>query len=202
MAVIDTQFATPAPKLVTSTRQPIERVGTISLEDAPIVHAGSQIVHARSEDGLLTWSYTAGLRHAYNHPEFLLTGLDTFLAESVLAPLIAQVADGQVFTEATAGRDLLHRLTCAFREVPAAMVSILMPMADTMQNGQVLSALQCVYPDNKNRLPWHFGYNDSWHEVQPIFNLEWPLNRVEINMLRAAAGIPSKPAAHTLEELF
>ena len=193
MAVIDIQSALPVPQLVPRT-QTAEGVATL---DPNAV----RIVHARSEDGLLTWSYTAGLREADNHPEFLLTGLDTFLAESVLSLLISQVASGHSFNEATTARDLLHRLTCAFREVPTAMASILMPIADTVHNGQALTALQCVYPDNKNRLPWHFGYNNSWHEVQPIFNFESPLTRIEINMLRAAAGIQSKPAEHTIEEV-
>lgn len=191
MAVIDTHSAVPAPRTVPISSHQAERAANGWPDNA-------RVVHARSDDGLLTWSYTAGLRQAYNHPEFLLTGLDTFLAESILTNLIAQVAEGQVFVETTAGRDLLHRLTCAFRYVPAAAASILMPFADTIHNGEPISALQCVYPDNKNRLPWHFGYNNSWHEVQPIFNFESPLTKVAINMLRAAAGIESKPAQHTV----
>lgn len=198
MAVIDILSATSGPRFIpTSTQQaphePLRGLG------AP------RIVHARSEDGLLTWSYTAGLGEAYNHPEFLLTGLDPFLAESILAHLITQVDRGEVFNETTAASDLLHRLTCAFRYVPAAMASILMPVAmqvaDTMQHGKPINALQCVYPDNKNRLPWHLGYNNSWHEGQPIFNFDAPLTRSEIHMLRAAAGIQSKAAEHTVEEL-
>ena len=194
MAVVDTQAATPAlsaPQLVPSSSQ---RAVARSL-------TARRIVHARSDDGLLTWSYTAGLREAFNHPEFLLTGLDAFLAESVLSQLIHQVACGQIFTEESSERNLLHRLTCAFKEVPGAMASVLMPSADTIHDGRSLSALQCIYPDNKNRLPWHFGYNNSWHEVQPIFNFETPLTRIEINLLRAAAGVRCNPAQHTFQQI-
>ncbi len=194
MAVVDTHVTTPvlpAPQLVPHSQPKASVHG----------FATRRVVHAQSEDGLLTWSYTSGLSEAFHHPEFLLTGLDNFLAESVLTQLIALVAKGHVFTETSTERDLLHRLTCAFREVPEAMASILMPIAHTGLGGEHVSVLQCIYPDNKNRLPWHFGYNNSWHDVQPIFNFEAPLTKVEINLLQAAAGIHSTPAQHRIAEL-
>jgi hypothetical protein len=158
--------------------------------------ATCQIVHAHSDDRLLTWSYTAGLCEAYGHPEFLLTGLDSFLADSVLSQLAEQVSLGHSYSEADLGRDLLHRLTCAFREVPIAMATVLMPLAGRIVDGQPMRTLQCIYPDNHNRLPWHFGYNTSWHDAQPLFTEDIQLTRVEVNLLRAAAGIKRPPARH------
>jgi hypothetical protein len=193
MAVVDTHVTLP----VVPAPQPVPH----SQPKASAQAFASRIVHAQSEDGLLTWSYTSGLCEAFSHPEFLLTGLDTFLAESVLNQLMDLVAQGHVFTESSMERDLLHRLTCAFREVPEAMASILMPVVHNRQTGHEVSVLQCIYPDNKNRLPWHFGYNNSWHEVQPIFNFEAPLTKVEINLLQAAAGIHASPAQHRVAEL-
>ncbi len=159
--------------------------------------ATRRIVHAHSTDRLLTWSYTTGLASTYNHPEFLLTGLDPFLAESVLSQLAEQVSLGRVYAEADLEKNLLHRFTCAFREVPANMAAVLMPLAVTSLPTNVRT-LQCVYPDNHNRLPWHFGYNTSWHDVQPLFTTVLPLTKVEVNLLRAAAedhNLP--PTPHT-----
>jgi hypothetical protein len=158
--------------------------------------AASRIVHAHSEDRLLTWSYTAGLLGAYGHSEFLLTGLDPFLAESVLSQLAERVSLGRMYSEADLERDLLHRFTCAFREVPPSMAEVLMRAAYEKANGRAVRVLQCIYPDNHNRLPWHFGYNTSWHDVQPLFTSELPITKVERNLLRAAAGANRLPA-HT-----
>ena len=159
-----------------------------------------RIVHAHSEDGLLTWSYTAGLRDTWNHPEFFLTGLDPYLSTSILEQLCGQVAAGRIYSEVDFQRDLLPRLTCTFREVPFSMAQILMPLAGTIIRGKGLRAFQCVYPDHHNRLPWQSGYNTSWHEVQPLFTSEMPLTRVEMTLLRAAAGLSSCAAQHSVNE--
>ena len=200
MAVTDPHSTMPASH-PTSVRTPGPR---------EVVAAARRVVHARSEDGLLTWSYTIGLREAYQHPELLITGLDPFLAESVLSQLIEQVAQGHTFHDASSAKDILHRLTCAFRAVPSAMASVLMPVAHATAhaeshvepNGDSIHVLQCVYPDHKNRLPWHLGYNNSWHEVQPIFNFESPLTRIEINLLQAASGIHRPAAQHLVTEIY
>ena len=184
MAVLNMQSALSSPYLVPAAARGIRTCA---------------IVHAHSEDGLLTWSYTSGLDPARRHPEFLISGLDPFLAESVLRQLVDRVAQGETFTEVSAERNLLHRLTCAFREVPGAMASILMPLAGSIVDGQSPSALQCIYPDHHNRLPWHMGYHASWQETQPIFNFETPLSRSATRVLRAAAGIDSQPAHHLVE---
>jgi hypothetical protein len=157
-----------------------------------------RIVHAHSDDGLLTWSYTFGLRESFQHPEFLLTGLDPFLSDSVLTQLAENVVLGHKYSESELQKDLLHRLTCAFCEVPTPMARTLMPLADTLVDGQELRALQVVYPDNHNRLPWHFGYNTSWHEVQPLFTADIELTKVEHALLRSAAGIDGSAAIHRL----
>jgi hypothetical protein len=161
--------------------------------------APCQIIHAHSSDRLTTWSYTAGLLQSHDHPEFLLTGLDPFLADSVLGQLADQVALGHAYTETDLEKNLLHRLTCAFREVPSAMATILMPLANKAIDGHAMRALQCIYPDNHNRLPWHFGYNASWHDAQPLFTSVLPLTRVELNLLRAADNI-NRPPARQVEQ--
>lgn len=163
--------------------------------------ATSRIIHAHSEDRLLTWSYTGGLLGSYGHPEFLLTGLDPFLAESVLSQLAERVSFGHIYTEANLQKDLLHQLTCAFREVPADMATVLMPQATNLTSGNSIRALQCIYPDNHNRLPWHLGYNSSWHEVQPLFTAIVPLSKVELNLLRAAAELNRASTEELVEQL-
>jgi hypothetical protein len=159
-----------------------------------------RIIHAHSDDGLLKWSYTSGLRESIRHPEFLMTGLDPFLSESVLLQLMEQVFLGHQYSESEQQKDLLHRLTCAFCEVPSSIAHVLMPLAHTIVDGQELRALQVVYPDNHNRLPWHLGYNTSWHEVQPLLTSHMPLTKVELELLRAAAGVNGSAATHTVHQ--
>ena len=158
--------------------------------------AASRIVHPHSAERLLTRSYTTALLSSYRHSEFLLTGLDPFLAETVLSRLAEVVSFGRIYSEADLEKDLLHRLTCAFREVPSAMAEVLMPVAHERAEGRPIHVLQCIYPDNHNRLPWQFGYNTSWHDVQPLFTADFPVTKVERNLLRAAAGVSRLPA-HT-----
>jgi len=161
-----------------------------------------RIVHAQSDDGMLTWSYTAGLVENYRHPEFLLTGLDSYLSESVLGKLADKVADGLQYSESSLERNVLHTLTCAFREVPASLSAILMPLAPGAAASTIRRPLQCIYPDNHNRLPWHFGYNTSWHEAQPLFTGQTELTKIELTVLRAASGENCTPARHRVEQFL
>ena len=142
------------------------------------------IVHAKSQDGLLTWSYTTSLYLSFNHPEILVAGLDPFLAQSMITQLLEQISQGRVFAEGSSTDSALHQLLCAFRQMPSVAAARLMPSL----GGR--SALQLVYPDNRNRLPWQSDYNASWREVQPLFMIGAPLGEVECRFLEAAMNRP------------
>jgi hypothetical protein len=78
----------------------------------------------------------------------------------------------------------LHQLTCVFREMIHAAASILMPALSDRP------ALQLVYPDHHNRLPWETEHNPSWREVQPLFMADQAPGNVETEFLHAALHHP------------
>ena len=142
------------------------------------------IVHTKSQDGLLTWSFTTSLYPGFNHPEILVAGLDPFLVHAVIAHIIELISHGKVFVEGSSTDSALHKLVCVFRQMPAAAAARLMPMLGGRP------ALQLVYPDNRNHLPWQTGHNPSWREVQPLFMIGAPLGDVECRFLEAAMHRP------------
>jgi hypothetical protein len=142
------------------------------------------IVHARSTDASLTWSYTNSLVNGFDHPEVFIAGLDPFLADAVLSHILALVSTGRSFSPNECVEGLLHDFTCAFRDMSASAASLL------LNQEREACALQLVYPDHKNRLPWEAGYNRSWRTVQPLF-FEGHINGdVEIRFLKAAVDQP------------
>ncbi len=138
------------------------------------------IVHAKSQDGLLTWTYTTRLYATFHHPEVLVAGLDPFLAHSVVSQVVDLVSSGNVYSRRSVSDDLLHHLTCVFRMMSSVAAGRLIPELGTQ------TALQIVYPDPRNFLPWHVGHNASWRAMQPLFLADHPMGEVEARFLDAA----------------
>ncbi len=144
----------------------------------------SGIVHARSQDGLLTWSYTTFLSHTYKHPEILVAGLDPFLSNSVLRHLTEMVAHHHVYSRRSSVPELLPHLTCVFRDMEP------LAAARLIQGLGVSSALQLIYPDPHNQLPWQSGHNPSWRRAQPLFLTSCAIGPLEQQYLDAALERP------------
>lgn len=144
----------------------------------------SGIVHARSQDGLLTWSFTTFLTHTHKHPEILVAGLDPFLSNSVLRHLTEMVAHHHVYSRRSSVVDLLPHLTCVFREMaPLAAARLIQGLGTS-------SALQLIYPDPHNQLPWQPGHNPTWRQVQPLFLANCAVGPLEQQYLDAALKRP------------
>jgi hypothetical protein len=142
------------------------------------------IVHAKSQEGLLTWSYTTTLSATLDHPEILVAGLDPFLANSVMTHLVEMISHGGLYEDGSTTEGALHQLTCVFKRMAPTAAAILMPTLGAKP------ALQLIYPDHRNRLPWDAGHNPSWREVQPLFLADQPLGEIESSFLNAAMHRP------------
>ncbi len=144
----------------------------------------SGIVHARSQDGLLTWSYTTFLAHTHQHPEILVAGLDPFLSNSLLRHITDMVAHHHVYSRRSTIPGLLPHLTCVFRDMePLAAARLIHGLG-------VSSALQLIYPDPHNQLPWQSGHNRSWRRAQPLFLTSFAIGPLEQQYLDAALDRP------------
>ena len=142
------------------------------------------IVHAKSQDGLLTWSYSSALFPSFNHAEILIAGLDPFLANSIISNLVQLISRGKSYAEGSTVENALNHLVCVFRQMPTSAAAKLMPSLGGRP------ALQLIYPDTRNRLPWQDGHHSSWREVQPLFMIGEPLGQVECRFLEAAMHRP------------
>ena len=144
----------------------------------------SGIVHARSQDGLLTWSYTTFLAHTHKHPEVLVAGLDPFLSNSVLRHLSDMVAHQHFYSRRSSVADLLPHLTCVFREMaPLAAARLIQGLGTS-------PALQLIYPDPHDKLPWQSSHNPSWRQAQPLFLTNCAVGPLEQQYLDAALERP------------
>jgi hypothetical protein len=144
------------------------------------------IVHEQSQNGLYTWTYTTALINRFDHPEILVAGLDPFLANSVLAHLTELISHGQVYFEGSSSESALPQLSCVFRSMASFAADILMPSL----GGE--PALQLIYPDRDNRLPWQSGHRASWRSVQPLFLAGGSLGEAESRFFEAAMHRPLK----------
>ena len=118
--------------------------------------------------GELPFAYTVGLEQRCAHPEILCTGLPGDVSHALLNRAGALVSGGAVFSEGEVRSDLLDDFRCAFRAISPHTVTSHMRIAVAVADGRPVTALQLVWSDEAERLPWERGYNPLFRAAQPL----------------------------------
>ncbi|TDN91412.1 DUF4262 domain-containing protein [Microbacterium sp. BK668] len=113
------------------------------------------------------FSYTVGLT-ARGWDELLITGLPTDVADA----FIRNAVDEQASTGPFRAGDLTSALTES-----GAVALLRVEDRSGMTAARALlgdfQALQLVWPDSRDNLPWEMGYRNP-PDVQPLFGADWP----------------------------
>lgn len=121
---------------------------------------GCHIIQVREEGGFPGWSYTVGLSDVLGCPELIVVGLKDGVAHSLLNESARRLQQDFRFEQGSRAQDLLANVECGFRQVEKRWLRQTMGYAVWFYGGDDFSALQCVYPDLNNHLPWD-GFADS-----------------------------------------
>ncbi len=132
---------------------------------ADVAKFGCHIVHG---DGSPMWNYPVGLHESFGNPEIVVIGLQLETAQWVLNECARRMSAGHVFTSKERGFELLEGVECEFREVSPPWVKDLMGYDHWFYGKRNFPALQCVYPDLRNRLPWQEGFDPRFRKRQPL----------------------------------
>ncbi|HSP36192.1 MAG TPA: DUF4262 domain-containing protein [Frankiaceae bacterium] len=108
-------------------------------------------------DGHPSFAYTVGLRRQYRHHEFVLVGVPPGAA-STLNELGARVRDGQVFRPGDQPDEVLpgYRTELVAVTMRHSFEELLMAWR---MSEEPVTALQLVWPDEADHLPWEEGYS-------------------------------------------
>jgi hypothetical protein len=139
---------------------------------------GCHIIQVRPEHGILGWSYTIGICDVLKQPELIVVGLKDNTAQSLLNEAAHRLEKGVNLLQGTQV-DLLANVECEFKQVANRWLRQLMGYAIWFYDGDEFPALQCVYPDLNNRLPWQEGFDLSWRGRQALLFDAIPETNVE-----------------------
>jgi hypothetical protein len=80
----------------------------------------------------------------------------------------SKISLGTKFTTSEAYRDVLQGYPCHFRRVAQAAYRAFLVAAVDFYHTENFPALQCIWPDSKNKFPWDAGYNPILQWKQPL----------------------------------
>lgn len=146
---------------------------------------GCHIINVREENGIPGWGYTIGVYETTRQPEIIVVGLKPEAAHSVLNDCARRLKGGARFEDGHRERELLTTVECEFRRVEVRWLRQLMGYAVWFYGDDNFPAVQCVYPDLKNRFPWEAGFDDSWRVRQALLFANPPNSRVEADFWAA-----------------
>jgi len=125
-------------------------------------------VFSREGDDRARFSYTVGLYESYNSPEFIIFGLDSEIAHSLLSILSEAAEDGQMYSLDKPCDKIIQGYECIFVEVPKQMYNDYVFSALWYNAGDSFPLYQVVWPDSNGNYPWNESYISEAGYEQPV----------------------------------
>ena len=107
------------------------------------------------------FAFTVGLFETYEHPELVIVGLQMNAAHGILSTCVAKIEEGKRFEDGQSRSDILNRFTAAVVAVDKSFYEEYLGSAIGFYDGTDFPALQIVWPDRNNLLPWQPGYDQA-----------------------------------------
>lgn len=135
----------------------MRRVNAYSVElDRIVREFGWAVQFVGGSDEQPSFAYTVGLLRQYRHPEFVLVGVPP-AAATTLNGLGARVRDGETFEAGDRPDGVLEGYRTELVAVDMVRSNEELLAAWNL-NDEPVPALQLVWPDEGDRLPWEPGY--------------------------------------------
>lgn len=145
------------------------------IEDG-IGRVGVFVIATWLEEERVPMNYTIGMQEA-SLPELVILGVDQNVGHAVLNAAARKMREtGEALPEHQRLDKLIDNLdVVAVRLDPARAAEFLKLAAQRAENKELaFSAMQLVWPDPQNRLPWEPGFDTRFNAYQPMLTPETP----------------------------
>jgi hypothetical protein len=157
---------------------------------------GWHVVKVDVRDEHPGWAFSIGLFHTFQHPEFLIFGLDLDLMHRLINSLGEEIRAGRRFEADFEHDALLKGYRCALKPVDPVWYPHILGFATWYYKGAEFPTLQCFWPDKQHRYPWQSGFDAKLESHQPLLFKRDPV------AARAEALFASTPHAPNEDEAF
>ncbi len=117
-----------------------------------------------------SFAYTIGLWKNYKHPEIIAFGLSVKTLHSVLNIAGENIKNGKSYLVNTVYSDFFDEGSSQLISVDARSIQDYFGYAIWFNNGPGFPALQLVWPDRNNKLPWQNGFDEAFIDRQPLLD--------------------------------
>ena len=133
---------------------------------------GWHVTKVLGDDTYPPFAYTVGLSVTYDHPEVVIFGLndDLDFMHLILDGIKKRIDKGERFEHGDKKRGILPGYVCPFARFPKSAYADHLGQAVHHLGGEkAFSAVQCIWPDPKKRLPWDPKVMPPMLARQPVF---------------------------------
>ncbi len=132
---------------------------------------GWHCVNILAEGDLPPYSFTVGLFHSYQHPEFIIFGLPANVAHEILHIAVEAIKTGTPINLALPTDALLEGYPCCFVEVPVTAYRENVGFCMWFYEGDSFPLYQVVWPSREGHFPWHPAASESLRSIQPVLGV-------------------------------
>jgi hypothetical protein len=118
------------------------------------------------------YCFSVGLYYTFGHAEILVMGLSHSNGHQIINLAASLIAKGRVFRPHERTDDLMEGFASSFVPISVAHYKEYLGYAVWFYRSlkQPFPALQLVWPDKQNRLPWDTDYDESLCELQRLLD--------------------------------
>ncbi|MEQ1732277.1 MAG: DUF4262 domain-containing protein [Bacteroidia bacterium] len=137
---------------------------------ANIEKFGWSVMLLESTDYLPSFAYTIGLWENYKHPEIISFGLTTKTLQLILNDAGKIVKSGNKIEVKKSYTEFFENGTTEFIKVDSRSISDYFGRAINFYHTNEFPAIQLVWADRNNNLPWDINYEKEFEWRQPLLD--------------------------------
>lgn len=131
---------------------------------------GWSIILIEATDYLPSFACTIGLWKNYQHPELISFGLPVSSLQHILNIAAETVKEGKTIVPGRAYDDFFENGTAEFVKVDTNNLGDYFGYVIDFYKTDIFPALQLVWPDRNNLLPWESGFEEEFKYKQPLLD--------------------------------
>jgi hypothetical protein len=114
------------------------------------------------------YSFSIGLHHTYDHPEFIIVGLPSNIAHEIINIAVEAIQRTQPIDLSKPTDELLKAYSCCFVEVPQSAYRDYVGFGLWFYEGAKFPLFQIVWPSRAGEFPWHPNAPAAFRDNQPV----------------------------------
>jgi len=131
---------------------------------------GLQVIMVNSTSYFPSFAYSIGLTESYNHPEIICFGLSNDLGHAIVNDIAELIKNGEKFEAGKISDEIFKDSRAAFINVDIRNIEDYFGAALNYFGDKSFDALQVVWTDRNDNLPWEDNFEEEFLYKQPLLD--------------------------------